>query len=64
MEGPTSQTLSIRVDDHDRRLEKHETVHHDLWDSINRIQNRPPVWASAVIAIMTGIVGVLAGLKF
>lgn len=64
MAVPTSETLSIRVDDHDRRLERHESVHHDLWDAITSIQNRLPVWATALLALLTAAVGALVGLKF
>lgn len=27
------------------------------WDEINRIKNRPPVWCTAVIAVLSGLLG-------
>lgn len=27
------------------------------WDEINHIKNRPPVWCTAVIAILSGLLG-------
>lgn len=27
------------------------------WDEINHIKNRPPIWCTAVIAILSGLLG-------
>ena len=61
MSEQTPGEISVRVDDHDRRLNKHEKVHSDLWDSIDSIKNRLPIWATMLIAILTAAVGALLG---
>ena len=30
---------------------------HDQWAEINRIKNRPPIWCTAVIAILSALLG-------
>jgi hypothetical protein len=36
----------------------------DQWEAIKKIQNRPPVWATVVISLLTFLLGIsVAGLK-
>ena len=61
MGEPTPGEISVRVDGHALLLTKHEKVHSDLWDSIDSIKNRLPIWATMLIAILTAAVGALLG---
>lgn len=61
MSQPTPGELAVRVDDHDRRFDKNDEDHTELWNSIDRIKNRLPVWASMLIAALTAVVGTLLG---
>lgn len=38
--------------------ELHE-VNEDQWTAINNLRNRLPVWATVILMIMSGVVGVL-----
>lgn len=40
--------IEARLDDHEERLNRME-------DLAERIQKRPPVWATAVISVLTGL---------
>lgn len=59
MSQPTPGEVAIRVDDHDRRLDKNDEDHVELWKSIDRIKNRLPVWATLLIALLTAGIGAL-----
>lgn len=37
------------------RVETLEGDHKDLWDAINFLRNRPPVWCTFLISGLTGI---------
>lgn len=61
MPDPTPATLDVRLDGHQRRLDGHddEFIRHTDW--IAKIQNRPPVWMTAIVTILTGLLCTLAG---
>lgn len=48
--------LTQKVTEHERRLNGHDEVHKDMWDTINAIRNRPPIWVTIVIAILLAVV--------
>ena len=52
--------IEVRMDHAETRLDKHEDVHQRLYDGIDRLHKRPPVWATAVIGVLTAAVGWLA----
>ena len=39
---------------------KAQTV--ELWIAVKAIQNRPPVWATALMSFLTFVVGILVGI--
>ncbi len=46
--------------EHSGLLQKIDDVKADTdkqWDEINHIRNRPPIWCTAVIAILSGLLG-------
>jgi hypothetical protein len=47
--------LTQQVTDHERRLGKNDEEHKDMWDTINAIRNRPPVWCTVVLGIILAI---------
>jgi hypothetical protein len=42
------------------RLEKIEDDTEKQWTVLDKLQNRPPVWATVVIALLTGLLGAAA----
>jgi hypothetical protein len=40
--------------------DNNKEAHDRMWESINNLQNRLPVWATVLIAILTGIIGWLS----
>lgn len=56
--------LTQQVDDHERRLteqkDEQKGVNADMWEAINAIRNRPPVWCTVVIGILLAALGYLA----
>lgn len=48
----------------DKRLQEHiqdnKDVHGDIWEAINNLRNRLPIWATVVIATLSAMVGWLA----
>ena len=56
---PTSETLAVKVDQHKERLDKHEKVHEKLWKKIDLIENRLPIWATLLMAVLTALIGAL-----
>jgi len=53
-----------RVTTLERAHAEDQAEHTRLWEVIERVQNRPPVWATVVIGILTGLVGLFAGIAF
>lgn len=43
--------------DHRRRIIKLEEDNEDQWKVINQLRNRPPVWATAIISLLTFLLG-------
>ena len=54
--------IGVRMKHAEIRLDKHEDVHQRLYDGLDRIQKRPPVWATAVIGVLLAICGWLLSL--
>lgn len=52
--------LTQKVDDHERRLNGHDEENDKMWETINAIRNRPPVWCTVVIGILLAALGYLA----
>ena len=51
----------------DARLEKVESDTEKQWTVLDKLRNRPPIWATVVIALLTGLLGAsatYAGLAF
>ena len=44
-----------------QRIENHDQVLEGINKMLEKIQNRPPVWASLAISGLAGAVGLLAG---
>ena len=42
------------------RLEKVEDDTEKQWDVLDKLRNRPPIWATVVIALLTGLLGASA----
>lgn len=61
MAEPTTGEIAIRVTDHDRRLDKNDEDHTELWNSLDSIKNRLPAWATILIAVLTAAIGALLG---
>lgn len=61
MSQDTVRTLAVRVDNHDRLFETHADDNKEIWKTIDRIKSRPPVWATAVISVLTALVGGFVG---
>jgi len=47
-----------------QRVERLEQEQERVWEIIERVQARPPVWATVGIGILTGLVGLFAGIAF
>jgi hypothetical protein len=43
--------------DHRRRIIRLEQSDSEQWETINQLRNRPPVWATAVISLLTFLLG-------
>lgn len=41
--------------EHGRRLNEHQDVHKEIWSAVNMVRNRPPLWAGAIITILSAI---------
>ena len=59
MNDPTGRWLAGRIDGTEGRLDRHEAEHEKLWTKINRVENRLPIWATLLIAIMGAAIGKL-----
>lgn len=49
--------LGVRMGHAEVRLDKHEDVHQRLYDGIDKLEKRPPVWTMAVVSILMAICG-------
>jgi len=58
---PSGPNCSVGIKNNQRikTLEESDT---DQWLAINQLRNRPPVWATLLIAILSGVSGVLLGM--
>ena len=52
--------LTEKVEGHENRLDKIDEVFDKMWDAINKIRIRPPIWCTVVIAVLVGLLGWLA----
>jgi type VI protein secretion system component VasF len=52
--------LTQQVTDHERRLEKNDKEHSKMWETLDRVRNRLPVWATLLIGCLLAIIGFLA----
>ncbi len=43
----------------EKRCNELHEVNEDQWTAINNLRNRLPVWATVILMIMSGVVGVL-----
>lgn len=69
MAGGQSSECTMGVDNQRRiiNLEQNRTAdrsenesdHREMWEAINRIKDRPPVWATVVISVLTCLLGIL-----
>lgn len=54
--------VETRVDGLERLREQdgsaNTAAHAEIWSSVNRIRERPPVWATAAISLLTFALGV------
>ena len=41
----------------EKAIENLESSDHQQWESIKKIQNRPPIWATALISVLTFALG-------
>lgn len=56
---PTTGELKVELVEHRRRLNTNDDDHARIYKSVDAIKNRPPVWASLLIAALVGVVGAL-----
>lgn len=47
-----------------KRGEELHEVDERQWEAINSLRNRPPVWTTVVISVLTFIAGILSALAF
>ena len=52
--------LDEHIDNNREEYKNNREEHTDMWTAINTLRNRPPVWATAVIAALSAAVGWLA----
>lgn len=52
--------LDERINGLRRDMDKNEQDHNEMWTAINNLRNRLPVWATVVIALLTGLLGWVA----
>lgn len=43
--------------EHEVRLDRLDIENDKQWDAINQLRNRPPVWATVVISLLTFLLG-------
>lgn len=53
MTAPSNEVLNVKVEQHEARLNKIDEI-------LDKVRNRPPVWVTAIVAILLGIIGWLA----
>lgn len=56
---PTTGEIAVEVGEHSRRLNENDKDHARIYKSVDAIKNRPPVWASLLIAALVGVVSAL-----
>jgi hypothetical protein len=49
--------IKVRLDSHEKRLDKHEGEHHNIWESLDSVRNRLPIWATLIISTLTALLG-------
>jgi hypothetical protein len=54
---PSTAELSVRVNEHEKRLDSHVEVHEELWGAINHLRNRLPLWATLLIGLLASVAG-------
>ncbi|MEW6171850.1 MAG: hypothetical protein AB1510_02105 [Bacillota bacterium] len=62
------EAVEVKVDglrkDYDKHAGENREDFERVWQAIDRLTNRPPVWCTVVIGVLCGLSGLLAGLKF
>lgn len=57
--------FNARISGLEKDFSKHDDNNNrtngEMWAAINGVRNRPPVWATAVIALLTGLLGLAVG---
>jgi len=48
------RVISLEADDAENK-----EVHSEMWSAIDKLRNRPPLWATAIISLLTFLCGVL-----
>lgn len=49
--------LGVRMDHAEVRLDKHEDVHQRLFEGLDKVGKRPPVWVMPIVGILTAAIG-------
>ena len=57
--GERLAELSAIVTDHSRRLTESSLERIRMWEAIDALKNRPPVWATLALMALSGLIGVL-----
>lgn len=59
MVAPTPGELAVKIGDHEKRLDKNDRDHAEIRESVNTVRNRPPVWASLLLAALLALTSAL-----
>lgn len=51
--------LRARVVGHDLTLRQNTEEHQELWEAVEKLRNRPPIWATTVISLLSFACGAL-----
>ena len=57
--GASIAGLNEIVKDHSRRLTEASQERIRMWEAIDSLKHRPPVWATLALMALSGLVGVL-----
>lgn len=53
----TDKQEAPKCGEHEVRLDHLEYENKEQWEAINHLRNRPPVWATVVISLLTFLLG-------
>lgn len=57
MAPPSIAELNARDNAQDERLEAHSDVHMQLWEAIENLRDRLPLWATFLIGFLASLAG-------